>query len=273
MRIPDSAGVRRRPRPRAIGGLQRAALPKVKVTTPKVKTALPKPQKAAAPGSKSPLPSTPAPKSSLTGIRTYDDLTNLATTQTDAELAGQIDSLQHEVGATRSREAAAQAELEKMFGELQPQINDITHLVSDNFDKTMAAEQAIFSAAGNRLNQIKQDAASEAQKVAQQVGGPVAVDKFTGAVDPSIAASGAEFAGSLLHAMGTGQAGVQSMADWAGKVFPLIRTEKEMGTRGKYEEEIAKLQDQITSLKGTRQGRINDRLNTLLTQERQYQLQ
>src|SRR5215471_1460331 len=221
---------------------------------------------------KSPALPPKQPKSTLTGVRTMNQLQNIATTQTDAEISSQVDPLQHEVGATQSREAAAQAELEHIFGDLQPQINDISHLVSDNFDKTMAAEQAIFSAAGQRLNTLKQDAASEAQKVAQQVGGPVAVDKFTGAVDPSIAAYGAEAAGGLLHAMGTGMAGVQSQADWAGKVFPLIRTEKEMGVRQGYEDQISKLQSDIATLKGTRTGKINDRLNTLLTQEREYQM-
>ena len=221
---------------------------------------------------KSPALPPKQPKSTLTGVRTMNQLQNIATTQTDAELSSQIDPLQHEVGTTQSREAAAQAELEHIFGDLQPQINDISHLVSDNFDKTMAAEQAIFSAAGQRLNTLKQDAASEAQKVAQQVGGPVAVDKFTGAVDPSIAAYGAEAAGGLLHAMGTGLAGVQSQADWAGKVFPLIRTDREMGVRQGYEDQISKLQSDIATLKGTRTGKINDRLNTLLTQEREYQM-
>lgn len=218
-----------------------------------------------------PLPTVPSP--SLTGIRSYDDLSKQASSEVDAELSGQISPLQSQLGSTQSREAAAQAELEKMFNELQPGITDAMHLVSDRYDQTLSAEQNLFSAAGQKLNQIKQDAASEAQKMAQTVGGPVAVDKFTGAVDPSIGAFGAEAAGSMLHSMGLASAGVTEQADWAGKVFPLIRTEKEMGTRAGYETQIKELQDHISQLQGTRTGAINTKLNDMLAKEREYALQ
>jgi hypothetical protein len=252
--------------------MKRAALPKIK-PAPKHKKVVIKP----APKKKAvikPAPvQQPATQATELGPRTADDLRKLAESQTDAELTSQINPLETQAATTQSREAAASAELDRMFGDISPAVSDALHVVSANFDKTQAAEQALFAQAGQRLNQMKQDAASQAQDLAQRIGGPVAVDKFTGAIDPSLAAFGPESAGSLLHSSATGQAGVQEMGDWAGKVFPLIRTEKQLSTRQKYEDQITKIQDDIATLKGTKQGKIDSRLNDLLTSERSYQLQ
>lgn len=253
----------------AIIRAQTPGMPKVGITSPGAD-----PQYAKAPGYKAPVTGkVPAPTTTLPGVRGTDALRAAAEGQVDTELSGQITPLESEVGATTSRENAAQLELEKMFGQLQPAVSDAMHLVSDNYDKTLQAEQALFSAAGTKLSEVKQQAASEAQAMAQKVGGPVAVDKFTGAVDPSLGAFGAEAAGSLLHSMGLAQAGVAEQADWAGKVFPLIQVEKQAGTKAKYEEDIKALEDKIAALKGTREGAVNSRFNDLLTQERQYALQ
>jgi hypothetical protein len=266
----------RKVKPR-VGGATREAIirartpgmPKVGITGPGGEPRYGKPPKY----KPKPVGKVPPPKDALPGVRGAGALQTAAEGQVDAELSGQITPLQSQVGATQGRETAAQQELERMFGQLQPAVSDAMHLVSDNYDKTLQAEQALFSTAGTKLNQLKQDAAAEAQKMAQTVGGPVAVDKFTGAVDPSIAAFGPESAGSLLHSMGLHQTAREEQAAWAGKVFPLIRVEKEMGTRAKYEADIKELEDKITALKGTRTGAVNARFNELLGKEREYALQ
>jgi len=209
----------------------------------------------------------------LTDIRSLDELRDVATAQTDTELSGQINPLQSQLGSTQAREQAAHNEEEAMFGQLQPYISDSARLVSDSYDKTNAAEQAIFAAAGQRLNSLKQNTASEAQKLAQEMGGPVAVGDFTAPVDFSLGAAGAEQAGQLLHDMGIAQAGRETATKWAGEVFPLIRSSKEASTRANYEDQIKQIEDHIAQLKGTRSGSINSRLNDLQTSERTYALQ
>src|SRR5262252_4012723 len=217
---------------------------------------------------------TPPVSTSDTGLgpRTADDLRTLAESQVDSELAGQINPLEHDIGTTQQREAAAAAELNRMFGELGPQMNDSLRIVAQNWDRTREAQQGLFAQAGQRLNQVKQDAANEAQALAQQIGGPVAVDQFTGQVDAASLGAEDQFAGQQMHSMGIGNVGVQELGDWTGKVFPLVRTEKQLGVRQKYEEEISKIRDQITTLKGQRGGLVNARLNELLGKEREYQL-
>lgn len=206
-------------------------------------------------------------------IRSYDDLQKLATSQVDTEQTGQITPLETQIGSTTAREEAARRELEQMFGSIQPAITDALHVVDENFDKTRIAEQAIFSQAGQRLNELKQDSASQAQQLAQQIGGPVAVDKFTGNVDPSIAAFSAEAPNQQLHDIGIGRAGVDQMANFAGRVFPLIRVQKQLETRQGYEDKIKEIQGEIAKIKGQRQGSINTKLNDLITSERTFQLQ
>lgn len=258
--------------PKVVSPLKRAFPRKTRVKRPIATPKVARPRKPPAPKITKPKKPKPLQPTPITKIRSMEDLQKAAAGQVDSELSSEINPLTLQAKQTQGREAAAANELSTIFGQLNPMVSDMAHMVSDNYDKTNAAEQALFSAAGQKLNSLKQQAASEAQNLAQQIGGPVAVDKFTGAIDPSITAFTSESAGSLLHSMGTGQAGVQEMADWAGKVYPLIQTEKQAGVRQQYETQISKLQDQISTLKGSRTGKVNDRLNTLLGQEREYQI-
>jgi len=219
------------------------------------------------------IPPRPKKLPGLTDIRSYQDLQSAASGEVDSELSGQISPLETQRAQTLARQTAAHNEEEAMFNQLQPYVSASAKLVSDSYDKTNAAEQAIFAAAGARLNALKQNTASEAQALAQKIGGPVAVDAFTAPVDESIGAAGAEHAGQLLHDMGLAQAGVQHAATFAGQVFPLVRSSKEAATRAGYEETIKGLEDHIAQLKGTRTGAINARLNDLQKSEREYQLQ
>jgi len=230
--------------------------PRIQLTAPKVKK----------------QPSSPLVRP-ITAIRSASDLQHLAESQVDTELSGQIQPLQSQSTSTQARETAARADLEKMFGGIQTSAAQAAQLVSDNYDKTNAAEQAIFSAAGERLNNVKQSAAAEAQALAQKMGGPVAVGDFTDAVEPSLGAFGAEKAGALLHGLGAASAGVQEAANWSGKVFPLMMSEKIAASKAGYDSQIKEIEDHIAQLKGTRGGAVSSRFNELQTSERQYQLQ
>jgi len=158
-----------------------------------------------------------------------------------------------------------------MFGTLQPYVQGAAGQVQDSYNTAYQAQQSIFNTAMQRMNQMKQDRAQAAQTMAQQVGGPVAVGEFTAsalAPDEELSMTAPN---QLTHALANAEAGVQEANAFSGQVFPLIQTEQTANMKNYFETQIKDINDQISTLEGSKQGAINSRLNDLLEKERTFQ--
>ena len=211
------------------------------------------------------------PSDSVTTPRSITDLTNLATSQVTGEIGAQEAPLQSQISDLQSRETNSLQKLGEMFGTLQPYVQGAAGQVQDSYNTAFQAQQSIFNTAMQRMNQMKQDRAQAAQTMAQQVGGPVAVGEFTAsalAPDEELSMTAPN---ALTHALANAEAGVQEANAFSGQVFPLIQTEQTANMKNYFETQIKDINDQISTLEGSKQGAINTRLNDLLEKERTFQ--
>lgn len=210
---------------------------------------------------------------SLPAPLTQDQILQQAQDEVNAELNSQINPLQNQIGTLQTQSNRVQGDIGAMFSALQPTVDSGVKAVSDAFNGAEQAQNQIFTAAQTNINQIRQSRAAEAQKLAQQMGGPVAVGEFTAGIDPAQEALTYLGAGSQLHTLGYAQAGVQEAAQFAGQVFPLLRTEQTAQARAYYEDKISTIQSQIDDLNASRTSLTNSRLADLTQQNLQYELQ
>lgn len=213
------------------------------------------------------------PASDLYEPKSADEIQAAASSQVGAEITGELQPYQSAVATTQGRQDRAIGELGKMFDGLMPYVQGSAQRVTESFDRGTTAVKDIYNTAAQRLNDLKQSRAAEAQSLAQEMGGPVAISEFTAGT----ALQEREFphaaAGAQLHALGNAQAGSQLAEAFAGKVFPAIRVEEEVRTRAKFDEQVRELNEKIAAIKATKVGRVNARLNDLQVQERSYELQ
>jgi hypothetical protein len=205
-------------------------------------------------------------------VRSYNDLQREAQGETDTELQGELTPLRSRLGSTSRAEAADRASLEALHGELQGYASESAQRMRDVSDNTFNEQKQIAAATSTRLNALRQGQAKEAQDLAQQMGGPVAMDKFTGGVDPQIEEQTGLGAAGMSYTADMGSVDVGNAEAFAGRVLPAIQREDLARSHSRYDEERQAIQDQITSLESSKSGKVNAKLNDLLQQERQYSL-
>jgi hypothetical protein len=215
----------------------------------------------------------PAGGMSITGIRSWADLQRAAMGQVNSEIAGQEAPLKGELSSLGVREGNAQGSLSAMFGSIMPYVSNSAQQVTDTYNDSLNQEQGIFSAANQQMSQFLQQRSQQAQALAQEMGGPVAVDDFTSPLMPYAGSLINEGTTSMLHALGEAQSGEQEAQAFAGKVMPLVETEQHKSLSDSFEAQRSSIQKQIDTLEGTKQGAINSRLNDLLKSERDFALQ
>lgn len=224
-------------------------------------------------------PTTPNPSQTtgsgfdISKVHSYNDLQKEAQSQIDSETAGAIAPLTSAQGQLGTREQQARGEIEGLFGELQPYAVDSANRLRDANSNLASTEKNIMAQTAMRLNSLRQSAAQDAQNLAQQMGGPVAMDSFTGGVDPAVQQQAGLGGGLQLYSAALGEGQVGRAEQFAGGVLPAVEHQDEVSSTNNFEAQRQKLQDQITSLQAAKSGKTNDRLNQLITQERQYQLQ
>jgi hypothetical protein len=210
--------------------------------------------------------------SDILRIRSEDELRQMAEAQVNTSIQGQITPLQSDLARTQEREGRALTEIGNMFGQLLPFVADSAQRVSDTYASGQQVQGQIFRAAADQLNDLKQQRAQRAQQLAQETGGPVAIDDFVSPLDGLSQVLPAEAAASQLYALGQAQAGTQYSEAFAGKVFPALRSETELRTRSGYEDRINTLQDQINSIQSQKQTMVDARFGDLLSAERETAL-
>jgi hypothetical protein len=124
-----------------------------------------------------------------------------------------------------------------------------------------------------RMNSLRQSAAQDAQGLAQRMGGPVAMDAFTGGIDPAIQEQAGLGAGLRLYSSEIGAGQAAAAEHFAGGVLPAVEHQDFVNSQANFESQKKTIMDQILALQSAKSGKTNDRLNQLIAQERQYQLQ
>lgn len=208
----------------------------------------------------------------ITTPRSVDELTKLAGSQIDTEITGSTAPLQSQVSDLQGRQTSTLQKIGDMFGTIQPYVTGESDKVQSAYDTGFKATQSIFNTAQQRMAQLKNQRAQEAQAMAQEIGGPVAVGEFTSAVlgpEQELASTAPNV---LLHSLASAEAGTQEARAFSGKVMPLVRTEQEANARSFFENQIKDLNSQIATLEASKSGKKNDRLNELLQQERTFSL-
>ena len=209
----------------------------------------------------------------LPAPQTDDQLRKTAASQVDLEIGQSVAPIQGQIDITKGREDKSLGQVAGMFDAIQPTVDQAAKAVQSSYDQATFNQSQIFAQAQANLQQLRGNQAAEAQQLAQQIGGPVAMDQFTQPYDSAAQDMTFLGAGQQMHTLMYAQAGEQQAEQFAGQVFPLVRTEQMASVRNQFEDQIKQYQDQITALQSQRGAQINTRYNDLRTQELQYGIQ
>jgi hypothetical protein len=212
-------------------------------------------------------------KTGLTTVRSADELGKVATSEVNADIAGQVAPLQSQYDVLGGQQDRTRDAITSMFGNIMPYVQGAAGAVKTAYDEAETRQSSIFKQAQIRLNSLKQSRAQEAQALAQEIGGPVALSEFTAGMDDNAQALANLGAGAQLHTLGYAAADVGQANAFAGRVFPLIQTEEQSKARAYFEDQKKDLQKQITALEATKGSKATTRKNELITAERTYALQ
>jgi hypothetical protein len=229
----------------------------------------PKPKTSPATGSSGPTQG----GTGIMNVRSVDELRKIAEGQVGAEIEGQIAPLSASMGTLGAREERAVTDIGAMFGTILPFSQGAAERVGTAYDTAEGQQQAIMQAATKRMNELAQGRAQEAQALAQEMGGPVALNEFTSSMGVEPMALSALGAGQQLKTLQYGLADVGEANAFAGRVLPLVQTEETAKARSYYEDQIQELRKQIDTIKGTKTGKVNAAVNDLLVKERTFQLE
>jgi hypothetical protein len=203
---------------------------------------------------------------------TPEQLRQQAESQVGSEIDQAISPLNSQLGQIGANQAGAGQNLDKLFGGLMPYVQGAAGAVSDSHKAAQESEQQIFQAASQNLANLARQRAQEAQTLAQQIGGPIAAGSFTEGVTPAQQYFAQVGSGQLMHGLAMGEAGNELAQSFAGKVFPLVKTEQAAQLTKFFEAQKKEIQDQIAQLQGGKGKAVNARLADLQTKEREYQL-
>jgi hypothetical protein len=212
------------------------------------------------------LPNLPAPQGD-------DALRKTAASQIDLEINQSVAPIQSQITTAQGREDRSLAQIGEMFNNLQPVVDQAAQGVQTAYNRATSDQKAVFDAAQANLQKLRANRAGDAQALAQQIGGPVAIDEFTRPFDDAATDLTYLGAGQQLHTMLYAESGVQEALAFSGRVMPLLRTEQMASVRNQFEDQIREYQDQITALKSQKGAQVNKRFNDLRTQELQYGLE
>jgi hypothetical protein len=215
----------------------------------------------------------PSPQASgIMTVQSADQIANTATSEVNSDITGQTTPLQTHIDTLDTQEGRTRDAIGAMFGTIMPYVQGSADAVKTGYDEAQMAEANIFKQASIQLNQFKQSRAQEAQALAQEIGGPVALSEFTSGLGDSQQALANAGAGQLLHTLGYAQAGEQAAQAFAGTVMPLVQTQEQAKARNYFEDQKKDLQSQIDVLKASAPAKIEARKQELTAAERTFGL-
>lgn len=204
--------------------------------------------------------------------RTYPELQDAAATDVATEIASATAPYQAERARAEARRKQAATEIGAMFGAIQPFVAQSAQAVQDYYTQGQDQMRGIFDRAQQRMQGMRADRGAEAQALAQEMGGPVSVGEFTAPLESSGQALTDAEGGGMLHALASAQAGAQEAQNFAGEVFPALRTEETANRDRFFQEQIREAENQVASLESQKGPKTTARLNELLGAERSFGL-
>src|SRR5215469_3171752 len=93
---------------------------------------------------------------------TLSQIQAAAKNQVANEITGTVTPLQSQIGSLQGQMGGALKEIGGMFGTLLPYASQESGAVSSSYDEAMRGEAAIFGAATQQLNQLRQQRSAEA---------------------------------------------------------------------------------------------------------------
>jgi len=193
--------------------------------------------------------------------------------ETNLDIGNEVAPLNTEIGDAQQNMQNALKGIGGMFDNLLPYVQGSAQRVGNFYQQGLAEEKGVWAEANARLAQLRGQRAAEAQGMAQQIGGPVPLSAFLAPLNTSLAEMPHAQAGGLLRSNALAQGGVQEAEAFAGRVFPLLRTEQEAAVRNQFQQRITDLQKEIDRIKATSSTRTRTRLDQLTQQEREYKLE
>src|SRR5215471_5455516 len=200
------------------------------------------------------------PFNPVTGVMTWQQIQDMAEKQAAAAIAGENAPLQARVTSLGGQEATARGDIQHEGQQLLPYVQYSAQNVTAAQNQALAQEQQVFTAAGTRMNQLHQQMASEAQQLAQQMGGPVSTADFTKALAPYEQQLPNAQGSSMLHALGNAMTDTAEAQRFAGQVFPALISEEEAKSDSFFRNQIKDLQNQIDTNTGTKSDLVNKNL-------------
>jgi hypothetical protein len=212
----------------------------------------------------------PTASNPITTPYTVDQLQALASSEAASAISAENAPLTAQIGTLGGQKTAAEQEINQMYGQLLPYVQQSAQAVQSAQQQAETMAQQVFAAAGTRMNQLYQQQASEAQQLAQQMGGPVSAGQFTAGVEPYMAALPGEQGAGVLGALGSGLANTTEAQQFAGQVFPALNTEDVAKSDSYYNNQMKTLNDQIAANAATKSDLVGKNFNDLLQNERQF---
>src|SRR5215469_1484977 len=197
-----------------------------------------------------------------------------AQAQAESEIAGQVAPLQGQItGLTAQGQQQDQALSSEFEQSLLPAAQSEAQQTAAFNQNAQGAEQQIFSQATQNLNNLYQNQAAEAQRVAQQTGGPVSTGQFTTGITPYQTADIQSGAVNQLTSLNLGTLGTNEAQAFAGQVLPAMESEQRASAANKIADQIAALKTQIATIQGTKNQLIDAKLPALLQAKQDFALQ
>ena len=189
-----------------------------------------------------------------------------------SDISAQVAPLQSQIDYQQHLLPQEQGALTSEFNNLLPYAQQAA-LGTAQFNKQASDDaQQIFQQAGTNLNTMQQNNAAQAQRMAQQIGGPVSTGQFTSALEPYQTAIGQGASVAGLNSLELGTIGTDQAQQFAGQTLPAMAAEQHSTVAANIQDQIQKLKDQITTVQGTKSKLVDARLPALLTAAHNYRL-
>jgi hypothetical protein len=159
-----------------------------------------------------------------------------------------------------------------LFNTVEGSAKDSATRVRTDYDQTLAAEKAIIGEARDRMTDLRNQRAAEAQRLAQEIGRPIPIEEFTNPADLETSLFDSASAGSLLKASGLALGDVQYAEAFSGRVLPLMRAREIAQTRATFDREITRINGEIAAIKAQKGGLINEGVRKRSLEEREFAL-
>lgn len=219
------------------------------------------------------VPSTNELDDAIEGLRSLDELRAEAAAEINRAISDEVAPYDEALRDATGNKAHDLSSINSMFGSILPAAQAGAQAVAASYQQSLGASGDIMNQALDYQADLRQNRLAEGMALQTEVGGQIDIGAFTAPVDIEQQAFNQAAAGDMLNALGSAQAGAQEAQAFATQVLPLVQKEEISDITFRYNQDINDLRKEIARIRSTKGDRVNERLNELLAQEREYALQ